>query len=218
MTLRDTRATAVLSLLLPLLAACATTSPGSPPAGPGVSAASASDAAKGEQLPPGVKGIAAWFRKDYLTVSATWNDERVIVAQRANAPFVRFNRVGDGKWRGGWKGDESTEFEVTRDRILSNTADVRIALVPGGFRLSGLWYGRNVDLEMTAKGARSQGIVYVRDASGGFSPEGGGPYSLHLGGDAARIANPPWPEVVFALLPLHMGVDTYDVQDGFFGL
>ncbi len=207
-----------MAVLLSILAALATASTGARAAGPEPSATAPAAAAKREQLPPGVKGIAAWFRKDYLTVSASWNDERVIAARRASAPFVRFNRVGDRKWRGGWKGDESTEFEVTSDRIVSNTADVRISPVPGGFRLSGLWYGRNVDLEMTTKGARSQGVVYVRDTSGGFSPEGGGPYRFHLGGDAARIESPPWPEIVFALLPLHMGVDTYDVLDSFFGL
>ena len=178
-------------------------------------AARADDEAKGGGLPPGVKGIAAWFRKDYLAESATWNDERVIAAQRAYPPFVRFNRIGDGRWRGGWKGDESTEFEVTPDRIQSNSADVKLTLVPGGFRLSGLWYGRNVDLEVTTRGAQSQGLAYGRDASGCYLPDGISPYRLCLGGEAARIERPPWPEIAFALLPLHMGVDKYDVMDGF---
>ena len=106
-------------------------------------------------------GVAAWFRKDYLTESATWNDKRVVVGGRDKLPHAGFTRTEAGRWKGGWKGDEANEFEVLGDRI------------------------------------RSAGVVSVTR-----TPQ----WRLALGGEVARIENPPWPEIAFAFLCLGWGV------------
>ncbi len=174
--------------LVPLvLAACATSSPvertrTAPDLGP-------------------VKGGIAWLmRDDYLLRSSVWNDASVVAGPRGGPAAQYFNREVDGRWKGPGQDGLTVELVVEGSRITGPGVDVTFTRVEGGFRLAGLWFKRNVDLVVDAKGARDHATRYVREASGAYASSDVPNLYLFLVGDAARLEDPPWPELALAAL------------------
>ncbi len=183
-------------LLLPLLlvTACATSSP-------------VERTRTAPELGPGVKGGIAWLRHDdYLLRESVWNDARVVAGPRAGPPSAGFTRTANGKWKGGWEHNQTIELEVEGSRITGPAVDVGFERTEGGFRLTGLWFKRSVDLIVDGKGARSHATRYVRDASGAYVSTDLPNLYLFLVGDAARLGDPPWPELALAALCAGWGV------------
>src|SRR5512137_187395 len=186
---------ATLVRLVPLmLAACATSSPGE-------------RTRTAPDLGPGVKGGIAWLRHDdYLLRESVWDAGRVVAGPRGGPPSAGFTRTPDGRWRGGGEHNETIELAVEGSRLTGPTVDVTFTRVEGGFRLAGLWFRRNVDLVVDAKGARDHATRYVRDVSGAYvSTDLPNPY-VFLVGDAARLEDPPRPELALAALVAGWGV------------
>ncbi len=176
------------------LAACATGS-------------SAGQARSAPDLGP-VNGGIAWFaRDDYMFQSAAWRDGDVVAGPRGGPAGRHFTREASRRWTGPGELGLTVELAIEGSRITGPTVDVTFTRVDGGFRLAGLWFRRGVDLEVDGKGARTWGIRYVRDASGAYvSSDLPGLY-LVLVGDAARLEDPPWPEMALAALLGGWGVE-----------
>lgn len=148
-----------------------------------------------------VKGGIAWLKNDgYLVRSAVWSDARVAAGDRGGPPSRIFVREPNGKWKGGWQQNETNELVVEGSRITGPSVDVTLSRVAGGFQVSGLWFGQNVDLVVDARGAESKGDTFVRDASGAYVSTDDPDQYVFLVGDAARLEDPPWPEIALAAL------------------
>jgi hypothetical protein len=157
-------------------------------------------------LGPADGGIA-WVKDDgYLVRSAVWSDVRVAAGDRGGPPTRLFTRQPDGKWKGGTKENQTLELVAEGGRLTGPQVDVSLTRVEGGFRLSGLWLGENVELVVDGKGARSQGDGFVRDASGAFVSTDVPELAVFLVGDAARLENPPWPQFALGALSAGWGV------------
>ncbi|MEY2669362.1 MAG: hypothetical protein RJA59_2000 [Pseudomonadota bacterium] len=183
-----------LRLVLPvafLLASCATTSSRESVRGPPV-------------LEEGVQGGIAWMRSDdYLTFQAAWAADRVTAGPRARPATGYFVRGEDGTWSTG-----VTKLEVTDSRITGPKIDVAITRVDGGFRLTGFYFMYSVDLLIDAKGASAHQLRWVRDPSGAYDSVDAPQTYFWLVGDAARLDDPPWPEIAFAALAARFGLGT----------
>ena len=154
-----------------------------------------------------VNGGIAWLKNDdYLVRSAVWNDARVAAGDRGGPPSRLFIREANGKWKGGWQNNQTSELVAEGSRLTGPEVNVTMSRVEGGFRLSGLWFGLNVDLVVDAKGAESQGDTYVRDASGAYVSTDVPSLYIFLVGDAARLENPPWPEIALGALSAGWGI------------
>lgn len=188
----DTSVRRGLLLAVLLLSACATTAPvarnrTAPDLGP-------------------VKGGIAWVTNDgYLVRSAVWSDARVAAGDRGGPPSRIFVRNPDGTWTGGGPQNETNQLRVEGSRITGPKVDVRLSRVEGGFRVSGLWFGQNAHLVVDARGAESKGDTFVRDASGAFVSTDDPDLAVFLVGDAARLEDPPWPEIALAALSAGWG-------------
>jgi hypothetical protein len=179
----------VTSPVLLLLLSCATT-----PAGEVHRAAPA--------LAPGVLGGVVWMKNwDYTYWTASWTADAVTAGPSGYAANGYFQRAPDGKWKTG-----VDLVEVTDNQIKARNTNVTFARVEGGFRLTGLYGGQNVDLVIDEKGARAQQTKYVRDASGAYVDPELPQRCFFLVGEAARLDAPPWPEVALALLAANFGV------------
>ncbi len=178
-----------------LLAACATTPP---------------PIADRDRVAPDlgpVKGGIAWLKNDnYLVRSALWSDARVAAGDRGGPPSRLFTREPNGTWKGGWQQNETSELVAEGSRLTGPKVNVALARVEGGFQLTGLWFGQYVDLVVDAKGARSHGLSYVRQASGAYESADDPSQYIFLVGDAARLEDPPWPEFALAALSAGWGV------------
>lgn len=154
-----------------------------------------------------VQGGIAWVRSDgYMVRSAVWSDVRVAAGDRGGPPSRLFIREPSGKWKGGWKENQTIELAAEGGRLTGPQVNVTLTRVDGGFRLSGLWLGDNVDLVVNAREARSQGDDFVRDASGAYVGTDDPNVSFFLVGDAATLENPPWPQVALGALSAGLGV------------
>ncbi len=181
---------ALLPALLVVLAGCATTAPAERPR-------------KVPDLGPASGGIG-WAKADGTLVrSAVWSDVRVAAGDRGGPPARLFTRQPDGKWKGGTKQNETLELVAEEGRLTGPQVNVSLTRAEGGFRISGLWLGDNVELVVDGTGARSQGDDFVRDASGAYVSTDDPELAVFLVGDAARLENPPWPQ--FALGALSVG-------------
>ena len=96
--------------------------------------------------------------------------------------------------------------EVTDNQIKGRNTNVTFARVEGGFRLTGLYGGQNVDLVIDEKGARAHQTRYVREESGAYVDAELPQNCFFLVGEAARLDAPPWPELPLALLAANFGV------------
>ena len=183
------------SLATLLLVACATTPP------------PVSDRARvAPDLGP-VNGGIAWVKNDgYLVRSAAWSHVRVAAGDRGGPPSRLFIRQPDGKWTGGTKENQTLELVAEGGRLTGPQVNVSLTRVEGGFRLSGLWLGENVELVVGAKEARSQGDGFVRDASGAYVSTDVPELAVFLVGDAARLEDPPWPQFALGALSAGWGV------------
>jgi hypothetical protein len=65
-------------------------------------------------------------------------------------------------------------------------------------------------VEVDGKGARAHQTRYVRDASGAYLSTDPPNLYLFLVGDAARLRDPPWPELALAALCAGWGVRQHD--------
>jgi hypothetical protein len=93
-----------------------------------------------------VNGGIAWFtRDDYLSASAAWRDGDVVAGPRGGPVTRHFTREASGRWTGPGEYGLTVELAVEGSRITGPTVDVTFTRVDGGFRLSGLWFRRNVD-------------------------------------------------------------------------
>ena len=154
-----------------------------------------------------VEGGIAWLANDgYLVRSAVWSDVRVAAGDRGGPPSRLFIRQPDGKWKGGTKENQTLELVAEGGRLTGPQVNVSLTRVEGGFRLSGLWLGENVELVVEAREARSQGDGFVRDASGAYVSTDVPELAVFLVGDAARLEDPPWPQFALGALSAGWGV------------
>jgi hypothetical protein len=159
-----------------------------------------------------VDGGIAWLRRDdYLLQSSAWKGGDVVEGPRGGPAKRHFTREPDGTWKGPGQYGLTVELVVEGSRITGPTVDLTFTRVEGGFRIAGLWFKQNVDLRVDGKGASSQGLRWVRDPSGAYvSTESPSEY-LFLVGDAARLADPPWPELPLAALLIGWGVQNMNM-------
>jgi hypothetical protein len=146
-------------------------------------------------LAPGVTGGIGWYRNHYSQWESVWGNGRVAAGQHDGYPARSFERLPDGRWRSG-----VTILTATSDRITGQNVNVSYTRVDGGFRLSGLWLGKNVELVVDGRGATAQGMRYVREADGAYVSKDVPGWRIFLVGEAARLDDPPWPELALAAL------------------
>jgi hypothetical protein len=84
--------------------------------------------------------------------------------------------------------------------------DVSYTRVEGGLRLSGLWLGYSVDLLVDGKGVTEHGLRYVREGDGSYVSKDLPGWRIFLVGEAARLDDPPWPELALTALVGWWGV------------
>jgi hypothetical protein len=83
---------------------------------------------------------------------SVWGGGRVAAGPHDGYPSGSFERLPDGPWKSG-----VTILDISKDRITGPNVDVSYTRVDGGFRLSGLWLGHDVEL-----------LVDVREADGTY--------------------------------------------------
>jgi hypothetical protein len=184
-----------LSIAILLLSACATSTGGAertrtPPA-----------------LAPDVKGGIAWYRNDgVLMKEAVWADGRIVAGPRGGPASAGLTRMPDGRWQGGGAYNQTIVLEASDGRITGPSVNVTVTPVEGGFRIFGLWMGRNADLVVDATGARAQQIRFVRQTDGAYVSSDLPNVYIFLVGEAARLDPPPWPELALTALVGGWGV------------
>jgi hypothetical protein len=154
---------------------------------------------------PGVKGQIGWFRRsdDYLMWESAWTETRVAAGPRGGPANARFDLQPDGTWRSGGV----AVLTVQDSRITGPAVNVTYTRIEGGFRLTGLWFKRNVDLTVDGTGARAQAYRYTRNPAGAYvSSETPNNYVL-LQGEAGWLDDPPWPHLALAFLCFGWGVE-----------
>jgi hypothetical protein len=177
-------ATPLLGLLLASCASGASLVPGEPPV-----------------AAPGVTGGIGWYRNYYPVKESVWGGGRVASGPHDGYPSQSFDRLPDGRWKSG-----VTILDISKDRITGPNVDVRYTRVDGGFRLSGWWLGRNVELLVDGRGVTAQGLRYVREADGAYVSKDLPGWRIYLVGEAARLDDPPWPELPLTALVGWWGV------------
>jgi len=191
----DGTVTRALSMAILLLSACATSTGGE--ARPRVA----------PTLAPDVKGGIAWYRNDaVLMKEAIWGEGRIVAGPRGGPPSAGLTRMPDGRWQGGGEYNQTIVLQVAPGRITGPSVNVTVTPVEGGFRISGLWMGRNADLVVDAKGARAQQIQFVRNADGSYVSGDLPNMYIFLVGEAAQLDTPPWPELALTALVGGWGV------------
>ncbi len=152
-------------------------------------------------LAPGVTGGIGWYRNYYSQWEAVWGGGRVAAGQHDGYPAQSFERLPDGRWRSG-----VNYLTVSKDRITGQDVNVSFTRVEGGFRLSGLWLGKNVELLVDGRSATAQGRAYVREPDGAYVSKDLPGWRIFLVGEAARLDDPPWPEMALTALVGGWGV------------
>lgn len=174
----DTAVMRGLPLAVLFLSACATTGGAAPDPGP-------------------VKGGIAWVRQDDLLMKESiWTETRVAAGPRGGPATTWLDRQPDGTWRTGGV----AVLTAQDSRITGPSVNVAYTRIPGGFRLTGLWFGSNVDLSVDAQGARAQARRYTRNAQGAFVSSDMPNVRVLLLGEAGRLDDPPWPFMALAAL------------------
>lgn len=158
-------------------------------------------------LGPDVKGAIAWYRNDgVLMKEAVWADGRVVAGPRGGPARAGLTRRPDGKWQGGGEYNQTIVLEISAGRITGPSVNVTVTPVEGGFKISGLWMGRNADLVVDATGARAQQTRFVRQVDGSYVSGDLPNVYIFLVGEAARLDAPPWPELALTALVGGWGV------------
>ena len=158
-------------------------------------------------LAPDVKGGIAWYRNDgVLMKEAVWADGRIVAGPRGGPASAGLTRTPEGKWQGGGAYNQTIVLEASAGRITGPSVNVTVTPVEGGFRVSGLWMGRNADLVVDATSARAQQIRFVRQTDGAYVSSDLPNMYIFLVGEAARLADPPWPELALTALVGGWGV------------
>ena len=156
---------------------------------------------------PDVKGGIAWFRNDgVLMKEAVWGEGRIVAGPRGGPPAAGLTREADGTWRGGGAYNQTIVLQVAPGRITGPSVNLTVTPVEGGFRVFGLWMGRNADLVVDARGARSQQIRFERQPDGSYVSGDLPNMYIFLVGEAARLDDPPWPELALTALTGGWGV------------
>lgn len=141
-----------------------------------------------------------------LTPGGTWKGKVASFGsggQPTDYPFKR-EFVGNPTYRSG-----VVELQVVGSRITGFGTDLTFTRIEGGFRVSGLWMKDNVDLTVTRTSARSQQAVFAVKERGRYEFPSVPPLVVRLSGDAARVEDPPFPQVVLAALAIGWGVHPY---------
>jgi hypothetical protein len=158
-------------------------------------------------LAPGLSGAIVWFRNDgVLMKEAVWGGGNIAAGPRGGPAYAGLTRQPDGTWLGGGAYNQTIVLRVEPGRITGPSVNVTVKPVEGGFRISGLWMGRNADLVVDAKGARAQQIAFVRNADGSYVSSDLPNMYIFLVGEAARLDDPPWPELALTALTGGWGV------------
>jgi hypothetical protein len=184
-----------LSIAILLLSACATSTGGAertrtPPA-----------------LAPDVKGGIAWYRNDgVLMWEAVWADGRIVAGRPEGPASAGLTRMADGRWKGVGAYNMNIVLEAADGRITGPSVNVTVTPVEGGFRIFGLWMGRNADLVVDATGARAQQIRFARQTDGAYVSSDLPNVYIFLVGEAARLDPPLWPEMALTALVGGWGV------------
>jgi hypothetical protein len=122
-------------------------------------------------------------------------------------------RGGPANWRldlqpdGTWRSGGVSVLTVQDSRITGPAVNVTYTRIEGGFRLTGLWFKRNVDLTVDGKGAQAQAHRYTRNAAGAYVSSDAPNVHVVLQGEAGRLDDPPWPYLAFAALCGGWGVE-----------
>ncbi|HET8723687.1 MAG TPA: hypothetical protein VFM53_05730 [Anaeromyxobacteraceae bacterium] len=158
-------------------------------------------------LAPGVSGGIAWYRNDgVLMKEAIWGDGRIAAGPRGGPAYAGLTRQPDGTWQGGGEYNQTIVLRVAPGRITGPSVNVTVTPVEGGFRIFGLWMGRNADLVVDARGARAQQIQFTRQPDGAYVSGDLPNMYIFLVGEAARLDAPPWPELALTALTGGWGV------------
>jgi hypothetical protein len=152
-------------------------------------------------LAPGVTGGIGWYRNYHSTWESVWGEGCVAAGQHDGYPARSFERLPDGRWRSG-----VTYLTISSDRITGPQVNVLFTRTDGGFRLSGLWLGYNVELAVDGRRATAQGTQYLRAADGAYVAKDVPELRIFLAGEAAHLDDPPWPELALAALAGRWGV------------
>jgi len=156
---------------------------------------------------PDVKGGIAWFRHDdVLMKEAIWGEGRIAAGPRGGPAYAGLVRQPDGTWQGGGEYNQTIVLQVSPGRITGPSVNITVTPVEGGFRVFGLWMGRNADLVVDTKGARAQQIRFVRQADGSYVSSDLPNMYIFLVGEAGRLDDPPWPELALTALVGGWGV------------
>ena len=155
-------------------------------------------------MAPGVKGGIAWVRPDtYASYEAVWSDSRIGAGRRGGPAEASFERQADGTWKTG-----VTVLKVDGSRLTGDNVDLTLTRLPDGFRISGIFFKDDVDIVVDAKGARARAFRYVRNEKGAYVSVDAPGNLVLLEGEAARLADPKWPEIALAAVAAGWGVDT----------
>ena len=155
-------------------------------------------------MAPGVKGGIAWVRPDtYTSYEAVWSDSRIAAGRRGGPAAASFDRQADGTWKTG-----VTILKVDGSRLTGDKVDLTLTRLPGGFRISGMFFKDDVDIVVDAKGARARQFRYVRNEKGEYVSVDVPGNVVLFEGEAAQLANPKWPEIALAAVAARWGVDT----------
>ncbi|MGA8892175.1 MAG: hypothetical protein WB493_11435, partial [Anaeromyxobacteraceae bacterium] len=158
-------------------------------------------------LAPGLSGAIAWFRNDgVLMKEAVWGGGNIAAGPRGGPAYAGLARQPDGTWQGGGEYNQTIVLRVEPGRITGPSVNVTVTPVPGGFKLFGLWMKRNVDLVVDGRGARAQQVSFARQADGAYVSSDLPNMYILLVGDAARLEDPPWPELALTALTGGWGV------------
>ncbi len=140
-----------------------------------------------------------------IAQAAAFGPDSVAVTAGA-AHSARMDRTATGAWQGGmglvsgYRFPEKLNVELTfeKDRIKGPSVDVLYTPIPGGFRLSGLWLGENVSLEINERYAQVRSDRWVRDAAGNYVASDFS--TMEFLGEARRMDAPTMPQMAIMLL------------------
>ncbi len=181
---------------------------------------------------PGPRGEIVLFVNDYGYRGAAFDDKTIGVGNVGGPSFSTLTLTPGGTWKGQVasfsSGGDPAEFyfkrayvgkptyptslielEVVGSRITGIGTDVTFTRVDGGFRITGLWLKKNVDLTVTRTSARSQQITYTRKENGRYEAQTTPPLAVQVAGEAANPEDFPFPQGALAALAMGWGVHPF---------
>ncbi len=145
---------------------------------------------------PDVKGGIAWFRNDgVLRKEAICGGGRIAAGPRGGPSDAGLTRQPDGTGQGRGAHDPASVLRAAPGRITGPSVKVAVTPAEGGFRVLGLSMGVNADRVVDAKGPRAQQIRLARQPDGSCVSGDLPSTCIVLVGEAARLDDPPWPEL-----------------------